>query len=124
MLNFEYYLLSYRAKCQNTIDRNSHAHPTFLELYQKRIEMIDWTLERYRAVIQNQKQQNNENDFVIINEVIEELYEKKKIARNNITKSELRDEIAKYRLEELTIEDILSEISEFIYTNKNYIESL
>ncbi len=71
MLNFENYLLSYRAQCQNTIDKNSHVHPTFLETYQKRIEMIDWILERYRAVIQKQKQQNNENDLAIINEIIE-----------------------------------------------------
>ena len=50
-MSFENYLLSYRAKSQNTIDRNSHAQPTFLESYQQIIEMIDWTLERYRAVI-------------------------------------------------------------------------
>jgi hypothetical protein len=49
---------------------------------------------------------------------------KKKTARNNITKSELRDEIAMYRLEEITIDDILSEISEFIYYNKNYLKLL
>jgi hypothetical protein len=77
-MSFENYLLSYRAKSQNTINRNSHAHPTFLESYQKIIEMIDWTLERYRAVIQHQNLQNNENDSVIINEVIEHLNEKKK----------------------------------------------
>jgi len=29
--NFENYLLSYRAQFQNTIDRNSGAHPTYLE---------------------------------------------------------------------------------------------
>ena len=78
---------------------------------------------KIRAVIQ-QKQQNNENDFVIINEVIEELNEKKKIARNNITQSETRAEIAIYRIEEMTIEDIISEIGEFIYYNKNSIKLL
>jgi hypothetical protein len=40
----------YRAKNQNTIDRNSGAHPTYLEVYQKRIELLDWTLERYRSI--------------------------------------------------------------------------
>jgi hypothetical protein len=46
--------------------------------------MIDWSLERYRVVIgkeYEQDQQNNENDLVIINKVIEQLYEKKKIAK-------------------------------------------
>ena len=71
MSNFENYLLLYRAQCQNTIDRNSHAHPIFLQRYQKIIEIIDWTLERYRAIIQQQNSQNIENDFVIINEIIE-----------------------------------------------------
>ena len=43
-------LLSYRAQCQNTIYRNSGQHPTYLEIYQKRIEILDWTLERYRSI--------------------------------------------------------------------------
>jgi hypothetical protein len=119
---FEKYFLSYRSQCQNSIDRNSHAHPTFLETYQKRIEMIDWILEKYRS-IQQQEQQNDKQDLAIINEVIEELNEKKKIARNNITKSELRDEIAMYRLDEMTIEDIISEIGDFIRSDKNYLQS-
>jgi hypothetical protein len=38
---FENYLLSYRDECQKTIERNSHQHPTFLQRYQKIIEMID-----------------------------------------------------------------------------------
>lgn len=49
-MSFENYLLMYRAKNQNTIDRNSGAHPTYLEVYQKRIELLDWTLERYRSI--------------------------------------------------------------------------
>jgi hypothetical protein len=44
---FESYLLSFRAQNQNTIEKNSYAHPAFLETYQKIIEMIDWTLKRY-----------------------------------------------------------------------------
>jgi hypothetical protein len=112
---FENYLLSYRAECQQTIERNSHQHPTFLERYQKIIEMIDWTLNRYRTVIQrNNIQQQHEQDLVIINRIREELDEKRKITRNNITQSELRDEVAKYRLEETTIEDVLGEIGEFV----------
>jgi hypothetical protein len=116
---FENYLLSYRDECQKTIERNSHQHPTFLERYQKIIEMIDWTLERYRIVIQKNKiQQQYEEDVVIINKIREELDEKRKIARNNITQSELRDKVAMYRLEETTIEDVLGEISEFVKSSK------
>jgi hypothetical protein len=112
---FENYLLSYRDESQKTIERNSHQHPTFLERYQKIIEMIDWTLTRYRTIIQRNKiqQQQNEQD-IIINRIREELDEKRKIARNNITQSELRDEVAMYRLEETTIEDVLGEIVEFV----------
>jgi hypothetical protein len=112
---FENYLLSYRDECQKTIERNSHQHPTFLERYQKIIEMINWTLTRYRTIIQRNKiQQQYEEDVVIINRIREELDEKRKIARNNITQSELRDEVAMYRLEETTIEDVLGEIGEFV----------
>jgi hypothetical protein len=112
---FENYLLSYRDECQKTIERNSHQHPTFLERYQKIIEMIDWTLERYRIIIHRNKiQQQYEEDVVIINRIREELDKKRKIARNNITQSELRDVVAIYRLKETTIEDVLGEIGEFV----------
>jgi hypothetical protein len=39
---FENYLLFVRTECKKTIESNSHQHPTFLEHYQKIIEMIDW----------------------------------------------------------------------------------
>jgi hypothetical protein len=39
---FENYLLFVKTECQKTIERNSHQYPTFLEHYQKVIEMIDW----------------------------------------------------------------------------------
>jgi ribosomal protein S3 len=55
-------------------------------------------LKRYRIVIQQQEQfQQNEKEDLKIDEIIEELYKNKKINRNNITKSELRDEIKMYR---------------------------
>ena len=112
---FEKHLLSVKTECQRTIQINSQQHPTFLERYQKIIEMIDWTLNRYRTVIQrNNIQQQHEQDLVIINRIREELDEKRKITRNNITQSELRDEVAMYRLEETTIEDVLGEIGEFV----------
>ena len=126
MSNYENYLISYRTQNQNTIERNSKQHPTFLKTYQKRIEIVDWTLERYRSIQQQegQFQQNDKYDLVMIKRIIEELYERKKITRNNITKSEIIDETAMYRLEERTIEDILSEIGEFIHNNKNYLKLL
>ena len=78
--------------------------------------MIDWTLERYRVVIHRNKiqQQQNESDLVIINRIREELDEKRKIAILKNKQSELRDDVAMYRLEETTIDYVLSEIRDFI----------
>jgi hypothetical protein len=122
---FENYLLSYRTECQKTIEHNSHQHPTFLQRYQKIIETIDWTLNRYQIVISKrdkiqiqQQQQQNEPDLVIINRIREELDKKRKIAINKNKQSELRDEVAMYRLEETTIDDVLSEIHEFAYNSR------
>ncbi len=113
---FENHLLSVKTECQKIIEFNYHQHPTFLERYQKIIEMIDWTLERYRIIIQRNKiQQQNEKDLVIINRIREELDEKRKIAIYKNKQSELRDEVAMYRLEETTIDYVLSEIREFVY---------
>ena len=116
--NFENHLLSVRNECQKIIEPNFHQHPTFLERYQKIIEMIDWTLEKYRIVIQRNKiqQQQNEQDLVILNRIREELDQKRRIAINKNKQSELRDEVAMYRLEETTIDYVLSEIREFIYS--------
>ena len=114
---FENHMLSVRNECQKIIEGNSHQHPTFLQHYQKIIETIDWTLERYRIVIQRNKiQQQNEQDLVIINRIREELEEKRKLAINKNNQSELRDEVAMYRLEETTIDDVLSTIGEFVYS--------
>ena len=79
-IKLENHLLSYRTECQKIIEHNSHQHPTFLERYQKIIEMIDWTLERYRIAIHRTKiqQQQNESELVIINRIREKLDEKKK----------------------------------------------
>ncbi|HSF51154.1 MAG TPA: hypothetical protein VLA74_10380 [Nitrososphaeraceae archaeon] len=100
---FENHLLSVKTECQKII--NSHQHPTFLERYQKIIEMIDWTLERYRTVIQRNEiqQQQNEPDLVIINRIREELDEKRKIAIYKNKQSELRDEVACIDLKKLLL---------------------
>jgi hypothetical protein len=77
--------------------------------------MIDWTLNRYRTVIQrNNIQQQHEQDLVIINRIREELDEKRNIAINKNKQFELREEVAMYRLEETSIDDVLGEIREFV----------
>ena len=51
-----------------------NSHPTYNERQQKIIELIDWTLEKYKAATNTQKM----NEQVIIDNIIEEL-EKKEI---------------------------------------------
>jgi hypothetical protein len=51
-----------------------NCHPTYNERHQKIIEMIDWTLEKYKANMENAQQQNDEQ--VIIDNIIEELDKK------------------------------------------------
>jgi hypothetical protein len=79
--------------------------------------LIDWTLTRYKTIIQRNKiQQQNEQDLIIIiNRIREELDQKRRVAINKNKQSELRDEVAMYRLEETTIDEVLSEIREFVY---------
>ena len=78
-------------------------------------------MNRYRIVIKRnkiQQQQQNEKDLVLINRIREELEEKRKIAINKNKQSELRDEVAMYRLEETSIDYVLSEIREFVYHSR------
>jgi hypothetical protein len=44
---FENHLLSIKAERQKMI--HSNLHPTYNERHEKIIEMIDWTLEKYRT---------------------------------------------------------------------------
>ena len=69
--NFENHLLSIKTERQNMIHPNSH--PTYNERQQKIIEFIDWSLEKYKTNNENTQQ----NEQVIINNIIEELYKKK-----------------------------------------------
>ena len=57
---FENHLLSIKAEHQKRIRPN--LHPTYNERHQKIIEMIDWTLENYKAATANTKKtkQNEE----------------------------------------------------------------
>jgi hypothetical protein len=68
-------LLSIRDECQNMIRLN--CHPTYNERHQKIIEMIDWTLEKYRAAIAtNIKNKNQQHEEAIIDTIIKELDKK------------------------------------------------
>ena len=79
---FENHLLSIKDERQRMIRPN--CHPTYNERHQKIIELIDWTLERYRANMEN-TQQNEEQ--VIIDDIIKQLDKKRNIARNKMKKS-------------------------------------
>ena len=85
---FENDLLSIRDERQNMICPN--CHPTYNERHQKIIEMIDWTLEKYKANMENTQQQNDEQ--VIIDNIIEELDKKRDIAINKKRQALLKDE--------------------------------
>ena len=115
--NFENHLLSIRAERQEMIHPNSH--PTYNERQQKIIEMIDWTLEKYKEDSNREKknQQNNE-ETIIIDNIIEELDKKREVAINKKKKTLLMDEVSIYRLEENTLDYILFRIREL--TGKLY----
>ena len=78
---FENHLLSIRAERQEMIHPNSH--PTYNERQQKIIEMIDWVLEKYKVATDTQKM----NEQVIINNIIEELDNKRNVAINKKERS-------------------------------------
>ena len=92
---FENHLLSIRAERQEMIHPNSH--PTYNEHPQKIIELIDWTLEKYKTGANTQ----NMNEQVIIDNIIEELDKKREIAINKKQKSILKDEVLKYGEEDV-----------------------
>jgi len=75
---FESDLLSIRDDRQKMIRPN--CHPTYNERHQKIIELIDWTLEKYKANIEKTQQEDDEQ--VIIGNIIEELDKKRDIAIN------------------------------------------
>ena len=112
---FESHLLSIRDDRQKMIHPNSH--PTYNERHQKIIELIDWTLEKYKADMEKTTQQ--ENDEQLIDNIIEELDKKRDIAINKKNKALLKDEVSVYRLEENTLDYILFIIRE-LTGNKLY----
>jgi hypothetical protein len=126
--NFENCLLSIRDQYQKI--RLNSDHPISNERYEKIIEMIDHTLEKYKEAVTNQNniqqqqhqqqhQQQNEYEeeekelLIIINDIFNELDKKRKIAINKNDKDLLRDQIESYRLKETTLDYILYIILEF-----------
>ena len=104
---FENQLLSIRDERQKMIRPN--CHPTYNERHQKIIELIDWTLEKYKADMENTQQ---EDERVIIDNIIEELDKKRNIAINKKQQALLKDEVWKYGGEEDTIDYVLFRIRE------------
>ncbi|MGZ5510840.1 MAG: hypothetical protein ACXW1A_05755 [Nitrososphaeraceae archaeon] len=114
---FENHLLSIKDEHQERIRPN--LHPTYNERHQKIIEMIDWSLEKYKAATTNIKKKNQQNEEeLVIDNIIEELDKKREIAINKKKKALLKDEVSIYRLEENTIDYILFRIREL--TGKLY----
>ncbi len=103
---FENQLLSIRDERQQMIYPN--CHPTYNERHQKIIELIDWTLDKYRASIK----EIQKNEQVIIDNIIEELVKKRDIAIHKKKQAQLKDDVSMYRLEEDTIDYVLFRIRE------------
>ena len=106
---FENQLLSIKDERQKMIRPN--CHPTYNERHQKIIEMIDWTLEKYKTNMKKKTQQQNDEQ-VIIDNLIEELDKKREIAITKKRQALLKDEVWKYGGEEDTIDYVLFRIRE------------
>jgi 3-dehydroquinate dehydratase len=79
--------------------------------HQKIVELIDWTLEKYKMNMEKRQQQNEQ---IIINDIIQELDKKMDIVIYKKKRAMLKDEVSMYRLEEDTIDYILFRIRELI----------
>jgi len=102
-------LLSIKDERQKMICPN--CHPTYNERHQKIIELIDWTLEKYKeANMEKTQQQNDEQE--VIDDIIEELAKKRRIAIHKMKKAMLKDEVSMYRLQEAIIDYVLFRIRE------------
>jgi len=99
-------LLSIKTEHQKMIHPNSH--PTYNKRQQNIIEMIEWVLEKYKS----NKENTQQNEQVIINNIIQELDKKREIAINKKRKAVLKDEMLKYSEEEDALDYILFIIRE------------
>jgi hypothetical protein len=114
--NFKNCLLSIRDQYQKI--RLYSDHPISNERYEKIIEIIDYTLEKYKEALNkenNNQQQQQQKEYeekekellIIINNIFNELDKKRKIVINKNDKDLLRDQIESYRMEEITLDYIL-----------------
>ena len=108
-------MLSIKTERQKMISPN--ALPTYNERHEKIIEMIDWTLEKYKAAIATNIKKKNQQNKEIIDNIIEELERKREVAINKKKKALLKDEVLMYG-EEDTIDYISFIIREL--TDKYY----
>ena len=113
---FENHLLSIKDEHQKMIHPNSH--PTYNEHHEKIIELIEWTMEKYKDSLKKPQQYEEEQEVIIIDNIIEELDKKREVAINKKNKALLKDEVSFYRLEEETCDYILFIIREL--TGKLY----
>jgi histone deacetylase complex regulatory component SIN3 len=100
-------LLSIRDERQRMI--YPKCHPTYNERHQEIIELIDWTLEKYKANMQN-TQLNEEQ--VIIDDIIKQLDKKRDIVIHKKKQAILKNEVSMYKLEETTLDYVLFKIHE------------
>jgi hypothetical protein len=77
--------------------------------------MIDWVLEKYKTTANTKmtNQENEEQEVIIIDNIIQELDKKRKIAITKKQEAILKDEGLKYEEEEDTIDYILFIIREW-----------
>jgi hypothetical protein len=113
---FENHLLSIKDEHQKMIHPNSH--PTYNEHHEKIIELIEWTMEKYKDSLKKPQQYEEEQEVIIIDNIIEELDKKREVAINKKNKALLKDEVSFYRLEEKTCDYTLFIIREL--TGKLY----
>jgi hypothetical protein len=71
--------------------------------------LIDWTLKKYKETTAADNIKNNQQneEAIIIDSIIGELDKKKEVAINKKKKALLKDEVSIYRLEENTLDYIL-----------------
>jgi hypothetical protein len=96
-------LLSIKDEHQKMIHPNSH--PTYNERHQKIIELIDWTLEKYKetAAVDNIKNNQQKEEAIIIDSIIGELDKKREIDINKKKKALLKDEVWKYEKKKILL---------------------
>jgi transcriptional regulator NrdR family protein len=86
-----------------------NSHPTYNERHEKIIELIDWTVEKYKV---NMEKIHQRNEQIIIDNIVEELEKKRDTAINNKKQALLKDEVLEYGEEEDTIDYVLFRICE------------